>query len=307
LARSRAARDGKGDGDDPPVAVAGVRLTHPDRVLYPAQGVTKRELAAYWQAVAGRALPHLAGRPLTLVRCPRGRQQRCFHQQHAGPGLPAALRRVAVPAADGGTAGRVVVDDLAGLAATVQAGALELHPWGARADDPDRPDRLVLDLDPGPGVPFADVAAAALAMRDRLLAAAGLASFAKTTGGKGLHVTAPLAPGPGWDWAGVKALARSVAEALAAGEPARYTAAAAKGEREGRIYVDYLRNDRGATAVAPYSPRARPGATVAAPLAWEEVAHDLDPEAFTVRSVPARVRERPDPWAGFEAARRGPP
>ena len=302
-ARSRAAaRAAEGD-ESSAVEVAGVRLTHPDRVLYPAQGVTKRELAAYWEAVAGRALPHLAGRPLTLVRCPQGRQRKCFHQQHAGPGLPASLRRVTVPTAAGGAAEHVAAEDLAGLVGLVQVGVLELHPWGSRADDPDHPDRLVLDLDPAPDLPFAAVVAAALELRDRLLAAAGLASFAKTTGGRGLHVTAPLAPGQGW--APVKALAKSLAEDLAAAEPARYTAKAAKSGREGRIFVDYLRNERGATAVAPYSPRARPGATVAMPLAWEELTPDLDPRAFTVRTVPGRALAGPDPWAGFEAARRG--
>jgi bifunctional non-homologous end joining protein LigD len=276
------------------VLVAGVRLTHPGRVLYPGQGVTKQALAEYLLAVADRMLPHLAGRPLALVRCPSGREGACFYQQHAGAGLPAALPRVSVPEA-GGTAEHVAVTEPAHLVALAQVGALELHPWGSRADDLGHPDRLILDLDPGEGVAFADVAAAALEVRERL-AAAGLAGFAKTTGGKGLHVTAPLAPGQGWDAA--KAFAKGIADAMAADDPDRFTAKAAKAGREGRIYLDYLRNELGATAVAPYSPRARPGATVAAPLAWEEVTPALDPAALTVGTVPAR----PDPWAGFAGA-----
>ena len=276
------------------VPVAGVRLTHPGRVLYPDQGVTKRALAEYLVAVADRMLPHLAGRPLALVRCPGGLERPCFYQQHAGAGLPAALPRVTVPEA-GGAAEHVAVAAPAHLVALAQVGVIELHPWGSRADDLEHPDRLVLDLDPGEGVPFAEVAAAAREVRERL-AAAGLAGFAKTTGGKGLHVTAPLAPGQTWDAA--KAFAKGLADAMAADDPRRFTAEAAKAGRGGRIYLDYLRNDRGATAVAPYSPRARRGATVAAPVAWAEVAPALDPAALTVRTVPARS----DTWAGFAKA-----
>lgn len=290
------ARTRRTEPADEPIEVAGVRLTHPDRVLYPRQGITKRGLAAYYEAVAARMLPQVAGRPLALVRCPQGRQRTCFYQQHAAPGMPASLARVTVPEA-GGTAEHVMVVDLAGLVGLVQIGVLELHPWGARADDLARPDRLILDLDPGPEVGFADVVTAALEVRDRL-AAKGLASFVKTTGGKGLHVTAPLAPGPGWPE--VKAFAKGLADSMAAEAPDRFTAKAAKAGRKGRIFLDYLRNEQGATAVAAYSPRAREGATVATPLAWDELTPALDPQAFTVRTVPDRVRAGHDPWAALE-------
>jgi bifunctional non-homologous end joining protein LigD len=273
-----------------------VRLTHPDRVLYPRQGITKRELAAYYEAMAERMLPLVARRPLALVRCPQGRQRSCFYQQHAAPGMPASLARVTVPEA-GGTAEHVMVEDLAGLVGLVQIGVQELHPWGSKADDLAHPDRLIVDLDPAPDVPFAAVVTAALEVRDRL-AASGLPSFAKTTGGKGLHVTVPLTPDAGW--AEVKAFVKALAEAMAEAAPDRFTAKAAKAGRNGRIFLDYLRNEQGATAVAPYSPRAREGATVATPLAWAELTPALDPRAFTVRTVPERVRSGADPWSEFE-------
>jgi bifunctional non-homologous end joining protein LigD len=243
-------------------------------------------------------LPQVAHRPLALVRCPQGRQRSCFYQQHAAPGMPASLARVTVPEARG-TAEHVMVEDLAGLVGLVQIGVLELHPWGSRADDLAHPDRLIIDLDPAPDVPFSAVVTAALGVRERL-SASGLPSFAKTTGGKGLHVTVPLTPGAGW--AKVKAFAKELADSMAAEAPERFTAKAAKTGRKGRIFLDYLRNEQGATAVAAYSPRAREGAAVATPLAWEELTPRLDPQAFTVRTVPERVKGE-DPWAGFEKAR----
>ena len=288
----------RAEAGDEAIEVAGVRLTHPDRVLYPRQGITKRDLAAYYEAVADRMLPQVAHRPLALVRCPQGRQRSCFYQQHAAPGMPASLARVTVPEA-GGTAEHVMVEDLAGLVGLVQIGVLELHPWGSRADDLAHPDRLIIDLDPAPDVPFSAVVTAALDVRERL-SASGLPSFAKTTGGKGLHVTVPLTPGAGW--AEVKAFAKELADSMAAEAPERFTAKAAKTGRKGRIFLDYLRNEQGATAVAAYSPRAREGAAVATPLAWEELTPRLDPQAFTVRTVPDRLQGE-DPWAGFDKAR----
>jgi bifunctional non-homologous end joining protein LigD len=273
--------------------VAGVALTHPDRILFPEQGVTKGELARYHTAVASRILPELAGRPLTLVRCPQGRRKACFVQRHPGPGTPEALKRVRVP---GEEKPYLALHDLAGLVALVQIGTLELHPWPARAEAPERPDRLILDLDPGEGTPFAAVVAAALAARD-LLAGLSLASFVKTTGGRGLHVVAPLAADHGWE--AHEVAAKALAERLAAGDPGRLTTAMRKAERGSRIFVDWLRNARGASAVAPLSPRARAGATVAMPLAWDELGSDLDPAAFTIRTVPALLADRPDPWAGI--------
>jgi bifunctional non-homologous end joining protein LigD len=284
-----------------PALVAGVALTHPDRVLFPGQGITKRELAAYHEAVAERILPELAGRPLSLLRCPQGRRKACFFQRHPGAAMPERLAAVAVP---GDPAPWLTVSDLPGLVALVQIGALELHPWPAQAEAPERPDRLILDLDPSEGAAFADVVAAALAARG-VLAAAGLACFAKTTGGKGLHVVAPVTSGHGW--AEHRNAAKALAERLAATAPDRLTTAIRKTERRGRIFVDYLRNARGASAIAPYSPRARAGAPVAMPLAWEELVPGLDPAAFTVRTVPALLRDRPDPWAAIGTLRQDLP
>lgn len=281
--------------------VAGVALTHPERALFPGQGLTKLELARYHEAVSPWSLPEIAGRPLTLTRCPQGRAKACFVQRHPGVGTPKALDRVAVP---GDPKPWLALHDLKGLIALAQIGTLEIHPWPARAETPEHPDRLILDLDPGEGTAFAGVVEAALAARD-LLAGLGLESFVKTTGGRGLHVVAPLTPGHGWE--AHEAAAKALAERLATSAPDRLTTAMRKAEREGRIFVDWLRNARGASAVAPYSPRARAGAPVAMPLAWEELGPGLDPAAFTVRTVPALLQRRPDPWAGIGRVRQALP
>jgi bifunctional non-homologous end joining protein LigD len=273
------------------VAIAGVRLTHPGKVLYPEQGITKQDLAEYYLAVADRMLPHVAERPLTLVRCPTGRQRKCFYQRHAGSGVPDELGEVKIAGFD---EPYLFIKDVPGLIALVQMGVLEIHPWGARIDRPDRPDRIVFDLDPGDGLGFDDVAAAAQDVRARL-ERLGLVGFAKTTGGKGMHVVVPIARR--YDWPAVKVFAKATAEAMAAEAPDRYLTRIAKAERRGRIFIDYLRNDPTATAVGPYSTRARLGAPVATPLGWDEVSPALDPAAFTIASVPRRVAEVPDPWA----------
>ncbi|HWG79590.1 MAG TPA: non-homologous end-joining DNA ligase [Stellaceae bacterium] len=274
--------------------VAGVRLTHPDKVLYPEQGITKQDLADYYLAAADRMLPHVTKRPLTLVRCPAGSERKCFYQRHAGSGVPDELGQVPIA---GFAEPYLYIKDTAGLIALVQMGVLEIHPWGARIDRPDRPDRIVFDLDPGEGLDFAAVVAAALDVRERL-ERLGLAAFAKTTGGKGMHVVVPIARRHTWQ--AVKAFAKATAEAMAAGAPARFLTRIAKAERKGRIFIDYLRNDPTSTAVAPYSTRARAGAPVAMPLAWDEVTPKLDPAAFTLASVPRRIARLPDPWAEID-------
>ncbi|HEY8383203.1 MAG TPA: non-homologous end-joining DNA ligase [Microvirga sp.] len=275
------------------VTVVGIRLTHPDKVLWTDQGLSKRELAAYYEAIAEPMLPHVAERPLSLVRCPAGTGERCFFQKHPFAGLNEAVARVSVP----GDEAALMVRDLPGLVALVQSGVLEVHPWGARVEDVDRPDRMIFDFDPAPDVPFAAVMAAAREVRERL-AARDLRSFVKTTGGKGLHVVVPLAPGP--SWAQVKGFADAMAEAMSADEPGGYITSAGKADRAGRIFIDVLRNAREATAVAPFSPRARPGATVSTPLAWDELDGALRPAALTVKTVPARLAAlSADPWAGF--------
>ena len=273
-------------------SVAGVQITHPDRELWP--GVTKRMLAEYWQAVAEVALPALARRPLSILRCPEGTSEgkERFFQKNGHGVLPPAIRE--------GYATKqpfLAVDDLEGLLSLAQMSAIELHPWGADETDPTQPNWIVFDLDPGDGVPWPEVVKAAHDTRKRLQAV-GLASFCRTTGGKGLHVVVPLAPEA--DWSVVKPFCRAFAERMAAEEPTRFLAHLKIADRKGRILVDWLRNGLGATAIGSFSPRARPGATVATPMAWREVTAKLDPAAFTVLTVPARLAKlRADPWKGF--------
>lgn len=253
-------------------------------------GLTKGELVEYYRAVMPRLLPHALRRPLSLLRCPRGAQEPCFFQKQASPGFGPAVRRRTL-------AGNPTlhVESGEGLLELAQFNAVELHGWGSRLPYWTKPDQLVLDFDPDPSLGFDAVVEAAHECR-QLLEARGLRSFPKTTGGKGLHVVAPLAPVAGW--ASVKTFAHELAEELVRRRPERYLAKASKSARAGKIFVDWLRNARGATAVLPYSARMRPGATVAMPLRWSEVDADLDPREFTVRTVPALLR-RPDPWAEF--------
>ena len=270
------------------------RLTHPDRVLYPEQGLTKRGLAEYYVEVADWMLPHVAGRPLSLVRCPSGQGKECFYQKHISKGLPEGLREVMIRESEGEEP-YPVLDGVEGLLALVQMNVLEIHPWGSRADDVERPDRLIFDLDPDPSVGWPRVVEAGFEIRDRL-AAMKLTSFVKTTGGKGLHVVVPITPRQ--EWPEVKAFCEAVATAAARDSPDRYTTNMAKAARPGKIFLDYLRNGRGATAIAAYSPRARPGAPVATPLAWEELGPSLGSDHYTVATLPRRLKALArDPWA----------
>ncbi len=281
-------------------AVSGVILTHPDRILWADSGTTKQGLAEFYEEIASWLLPHVAGRPLSLVRCPGGSEGGCFFQKHSWAGLSPNILRETVRD-EGGEEEVLYVRDIRGVIALVQAGVLEIHPWGATIDDVDRPDRVIVDLDPGEGVTFPDVIGAAREARERL-AAAGLESFVKTTGGKGLHVVAPLS-GP-VDWPSVKAFAKSLADGMAADSPGRYIAKATKSARRGLIYVDYLRNGRGATAIAGYSTRARPAAPVSVPLSWNELSVLASPNHFTVANLPARLaRLKRDPWADLSTAK----
>ncbi|WP_163269909.1 non-homologous end-joining DNA ligase [Chelativorans alearense] len=248
--------------------VAGIRLTHPERVLYAEQGVTKRDLAAYFEAMADHILPYVAGRLISLVRCPQGHEKACFFQRHASAGFPAELRRLSVREKDGGEGEYLYIEDVGGLVAAAQMGVLELHVWGSRIDDIERPDRLVFDLDPDPAVDFGKVKDAAVLVRD-LLEELGLESFALVTGGKGIHVVAPLMRQH--EWPVVKAFAEAVAKRIAQDDPEHFIATAAKEKRKGRIFIDYLRNERGASAIAPYSLRAREGAPLAWPVRWDEL------------------------------------
>ncbi|HEX7076385.1 MAG TPA: non-homologous end-joining DNA ligase [Hyphomicrobiaceae bacterium] len=276
------------------IALKGVRLTSPEKVLYPEQGVSKRELADYYCTIADDILPHVARRPISLVRCPDGRQRQCFFQRHAGSGVPPEVSEVDIPGFEDSGA-YLYIKDVRGLIALVQMGVLEIHPWGSRIDRPDRPDRIVFDLDPGEGLGFRDVVAGAHDLR-AVLRDRSLESFAKTTGGKGAHVVVPIARR--YEWPEVKAFAKAVAEGMAADAPDRFLTKIPKAQRKGRIFIDYLRNDPTSTAIAPYSTRARAGAPVALPLEWDELRADLDPAQFNIHTVPERIaRRNSDPWA----------
>jgi len=279
---------------------AGVGLSHPDKVYFPEAGITKRELAQYYVEVASRLVPHVADRPLSLVRCPDGWQGQCFYQKHANRSVHAAVARVAVPES-GGAANYFAANSAAALAGLVQWGVIELHPWAARTRNLDRPDRLIFDLDPDEKLRWPDVVAAVNLLRT-LLEELGLRGYPKTTGGKGLHVVLPVRPTLTWEDA--KAFTRAVADFLARTFPDRFIATAAKNRRDGRIFIDYLRNARGATAVAPYAVRARRNAPVATPVAWPELIDDVRFDHFNLRNVRERLaRQRHDPWADFFTTR----
>jgi bifunctional non-homologous end joining protein LigD len=283
------------------VTVAGVTLTHPDRVYWDDAGVTKTMLAEYYEEVWNRMQPHVAGRVLALVRCPDGQSGQCFYQKHASAGIDQE-HLLAVKEPDGEIS--IAIDSVSGLVALAQSGVLEVHVRGSTIEHLEQANRLVFDLDPGPGVGWKDVIDAAREVRERL-AELKLKSFVKTTGGKGLHVVLPIRPAP-WDEA--KEFCRLLAEGMAADNPKRYTATIKKSARNNKIFVDYLRNSREATAIAPYSTRARPGATVSVPLSWDELGKQKTPNAFSVLNLPKRLsRTRSDPWAAMGKLRQALP
>jgi len=271
--------------------VLGVPLTNADKALWPARRgsdpITKLELAKYYQTVGPWMMEHVRGRPCSIVRAPDGIEGERFFQRHAMPGASDLLDVVKVA---GERKPYLEIDRIEALAALAQVAALELHPWNCAPGHPDIPGRFVFDLDPAPNVPFDRVIAAALELKERL-DALDLEPFCKTTGGKGLHLVTPFTVSKrdriGWPEA--KALAREICERMAADSPAKYLTTMTKRERSGRIFLDYLRNDRTATAVAPLSPRARPGAPVSMPLQWTQVRKGLDPARYTVRTVPALI------------------
>lgn len=284
---------------EPPVTKApkpSYAITNPAKVLYPESSITKRELLDYYGLVAERMLPHVANRPLTLVRAPNGIGKQTFFQKHPGKGTPPGLRSVDIREKEGKQP-YSVVDDANGVFGLVQLGALEIHTWGSRADDFEHPDVLVFDLDPDPTVEYAAVIQGALTVR-RIFEQAKLESFVKTTGGKGLHVCVPIAPD--LDWEQAKDFTGRVAEAIAADAPQLYLVTASKAKRKGKTFIDYLRNARGATFIAPYSTRAREHAPVAVPLEWDELSPKLPPNHFTVRNLEARLAKlSQDPFEGL--------
>lgn len=282
--------------------LASVYVTNPDRLMFGESGPTKLDLAVYYAAVGDWMLPELLNRPVSLVRCPQGDQGACFFQRHAGQGMPKELRRV--PLREQSTKERadyVYIADARGFLALAQFGTVEFHPWGCRVDKPERPDRLIFDLDPDESLAWREVVTAAVDIRDRL-ADLGLVPFVKTTGGKGLHVVTPLQRRQ--TWAAVFRFSEAFVVRLAEAEPARYTAAMAKARRRGKVFVDYHRNRRGSTAVAAYSLRARPGVAASVPLSWQELADLDDPKELNWASVPRWLARRPDPWLGMDGEAR---
>jgi bifunctional non-homologous end joining protein LigD len=294
-ARPSARAKARGKGKDE-ATVAGVRLTHPDRVLYPGQGITKRDLAVFYESIADWILPHVTGRPLTLVRCPEGLEKECFYMKHSGVWAPPALRRVKIREKTK-TGEYLVVDDLAGVISLVQMGILEIHTWNSLADSVEEPNRIVFDLDPGPAVAFDKVMAGARLLRESLRSV-GLESFVKTTGGKGLHIVVPLAPGHSWDE--TFGFSELVATQIVKEDPRTYTDSMPKAGRQAKILIDVLRNNRGSTSVAAYSTRARPEAPVSVPLSWEELQRGLRPDQYTALNLPRRLASlKADPWARY--------
>lgn len=245
-----------------------IKISNRDRVIFPESGQTKGELADYYAAIAPLMLPWAAGRPVSLVRCPQGRAKKCFFQKHDSGSFGPHVHHVPIVEKDGGAEDYLYVEDAAGILACVQMGTIEFHGWGSRVEDVEAPDRMVFDLDPDEGLDFADVRKAAADIRKRL-SDLGLTSFPMLTGGKGVHVVVPLSTGHSWD--AHKDFAKRFAEAIALAEPERYTANMSKAKRKGKIFLDYLRNQRGSTAVLPYSARAREGAPVAVPLSWDQL------------------------------------
>ena len=268
-------------------AAQGYPITHPDKLLWPEQSITKQELLDYYGLVAERMLPHVANRPLTLVRCPNGFGKPCFFQKHPGAGTLPGLRSVAIREKEGKSP-YSVLDDQLGLFGLVQLGALEIHTWGSRADDFEHPDILVFDLDPDEAVGYQAVIDGAHAVR-QVFEQAKLETFVKTTGGKGLHVCVPISPDLSWDEA--KDFTNRIASAMAKQSPSLYIATQSKAARKGKTFIDYLRNARGATFIAPYSTRARENAPIAVPLEWDELSTKLPPAHFNVRNVGKRLAQ----------------
>jgi bifunctional non-homologous end joining protein LigD len=271
-------------------------LTHPDRIVYTSPAISKGDVADYYRAVAPWMLPELANRPLSLLRCPNGAEGNCFFQKHYLESLGAAVHSIRLRQKDG-IEDYLYIEDVQGLLALAQMNTIEFHPWGSRIDAPEKPDRLVFDLDPAEGVAWKQVVAAARDVHDRLREA-GLESFVRVTGGKGLHVVVPFTRGPSWD--DVKHFCEAFANAMVAHRPQAYIATMSKAKRTDKIFIDWLRNVRGATSVTSWSLRARAGAPVAVPLRWEDLGRVRLSNAFDIRKAMQRAAGlRVDPWVAM--------
>lgn len=274
--------------------VAGIRISHPDRPIYPELGVSKLDLVRYYEEIGEWMLPHVQGRPLTLVHCPAGVGGPCMYMKHAKAWGPTALRRVRIQ--EKTKIGEyLVADNLSAVVALAQMGIVEIHTWNSTDDDVERPNRVVWDLDPGPQIAWRQITAAAARLRD-ILTALKLQAWVKTTGGRGIHVVVPIVPKR--DWSECLEFSRDVSEAFVRTDPELLTTAFKKLGRERKILIDYMRNNRTNTSISAYSSRARPGAHVSTPVDWSEL--DTPPEQWTLSTIPRRLRRlRNDPWAGY--------
>jgi len=314
LAGAQTAAHDQPAAEDPPGPGAGrVSITHPERVFWPAPGITKLDLIHYYDMVAERMLPYVIDRPVAMVRCPSGvedgepqtvgrggRPPGCFFHKHPGDDFPGPVGRVMITES-AGPAPYLTITGPGSLAALAQMGVLEIHVWGSTWPDIEQPDMIVFDLDPGPGVEWPALAEGARLVR-KVVGGLGLESFVKTTGGKGLHVVVPLTPNE--EWREVARFCRRVAEVMVDLAPNRFTANMSKAKRAGKIYVDYVRNNRGSTSIAPYSTRAKERPTVAVPLRWTELSGSIRPDTYTLETLSRRLeRQKSDPWEGYFAVR----
>lgn len=275
---------------------SGIRISNPDRVMYPELGITKLDLARYYEDIQDWILPLLADRPLSLLRCPEGWKEECFFQKHPRKTMAKDLPRVSIKEKKGARE-YVYIKSIADILSLIQAGTLEFHPWGSQVEDVEHPDIMVFDLDPSPAVPWSQVLHTATTLRDRLKNL-GLPSFPRTTGGKGLHLVVPLKPETAWD--DVKNFAKAISEQHANEDPRRLTTNMSKTRRRGKIFIDYLRNGRGQTAIASYSLRAREGAPIAVPVRWDELGDALHSDRYNIENLRRRLGAlNDDPWEGF--------
>lgn len=271
-------------------------LTHPDKIIYPANKITKLDIAVYYDKIQEWILPYVINRPLTLLRCPEGEGKTCFYQKHLQL-VPKGLHTVNIQEKKGSAEKYLFIKDVEGLLRLVQMGVLEIHPWGSRQDHYNHPDIIVFDLDPAPTVPWKKVVEAAFLIRDELKKL-NLCSFVKSTGGKGLHVVLPILPQ--FEWKQVKNFTKVFVEYLVKQSPGDYVSTLKKSARAGKIFIDYLRNQQGATSIVPYSTRANPNATVAAPLAWDELSNRKADNTFSIKTLPKRLSSlKKDPWETF--------
>lgn len=271
-------------------------FTNLDRVLYPEQGLTKQDLVDYYEYISDRIMPHIRNRPLTIVRCPRGRQAKCFYQKHVTDTVPASIKSIDIIEKTK-TEPYIYINDFAGLMGLVQMGVLEMHPWGSNNRNIEKPDRLIFDLDPDPKVVWEEVIDCARVIKE-FFDYLDLVTFLKTTGGKGLHIVIPIKPE--YEWDEIKEISKTMADIIVSINPKKYLATMSKAKRTGKIFIDYFRNSRGATAIATYSTRARKHAPVSTPLSWQELSSELKPDTFNVNNIAKRLESlKKDPWADF--------